>query len=65
MFEHYTFFKSADGIYGVAPRVIKAGFIPEQDHVEASQEEKEAFIQNIIELNSSPVLHTIVSFKCS
>lgn len=46
MFEDHIFFKNADGVmYGVSPRVIEAGFTPEDSHVEATLEEKEAFIQ--------------------
>jgi hypothetical protein len=53
MFEAYTFFKNKDGaMYGVSPRVIAGGFVPEEGHFEVTREEKEEFIQKAID-NSS------------
>lgn len=53
MLDDYVFFKNSDGaLYGVAPRVIEAGFFPEDGHAEATQEEKEEFIQKTIVLTS-------------
>src|SRR6266542_4484820 len=51
--ENYIFFKNSSGaIYGVSPRVIEEGFTPEDGHVEATPEEKEAFTKKISEAAS-------------
>lgn len=46
MLENHTFFKNEDGVlYGVSPRVMDMGYSPSDGHTEATQEEKDDFIQ--------------------
>lgn len=55
MFEEHTFFKGPEGgIYGVSPRVMNQGFIPPNGHVPATQEEKDAFLQRVVDTQALP-----------
>lgn len=59
MLEEHTFFKGpTGGVYGVSPRVINGGFTPPEGHVAASQEEKDSFIQKLVDNLSLPRLNS-------